>query len=34
MEVVVLDQGADPFLPGESTENHKNLQQKYTACGI
>jgi len=32
--VVVLDQGTDPFLPGESTENHKKLQQKYMACGI
>jgi len=26
--VVVLDQGTDPYLPGESTENHKKLQQK------
>ena len=34
VEVVVLDQGTDLYLPGESTENHKKLQQKHTACGI
>lgn len=32
VEVVVLDQSTDPYLPGESTENHKKLQQKHTAC--
>ena len=27
--MVVPDQGMDPYLPGESMENHKNLQQEH-----
>ena len=25
----MFDQGTDPYLPGESMENHKKLQQKH-----
>jgi hypothetical protein len=27
--VIVLDQGTDPYLPGESAENHKTAAKTY-----
>lgn len=32
--MVVFDQGTDQYLPGESTENHKKLQQKHRLVAL